>query len=201
MLASRLGIHYDKYKLITDNAEKSKIFQSMEIFINLFLQNLWDNPESIVTILLEADRNDVQNNLAHFVTNYLYENVVSSDGHEDQLLYIITLLLKEEINNLNDDNNKNLLKFLNNTPCGYILEELLDKKEVKLFFKNIIKNIMKNIETMYSTNDIIFNPKEISDIITKRKNLNNRKEINKQLKEQFKINKYFFSLSLNEMKK
>ena len=197
MLASRLGIHYDKYKLITDNAEKSKIFQSMEIFINLFLQNLWDNPESIVTILLEADRNDVKkNNLAHFVTNYLYENVVSSDGHEDQLLYIITLLLKEEINNLNDDN-----EFLNNTPCGYILEELLYKKEVKLFFKNIIINIMKDIEKMYSANDIIFNPKEISDIITKRKNLNNRKEINKQLKEQFKINKYFFSLSLNEMKK
>ena len=196
MLASRLGIHYDKYKLITDNAEKSKIFQSMEIFINLFLQNLWDNPESIVTILLEADRNDVQNNLAHFVTNYLYENVVSSGGHEDQLLYIITLLLKEEINNLNDDN-----EFLNNTPCGYILEELLYKKEVKLFFKNIIINIMKDIEKMYSANDIIFNPKEISDIITKRKNLNNRKEINKQLKEQFKINKYFFSLSLNEMKK
>ena len=196
MLASRLGIHYNEYKLITDDEERSKIFQSMNMFIKSFLKNLWDNPESIVTILLEADRNDVQNNLAHFVTNYLYENVVSSGGHEDQLLYIITLLLKEEINNLNDDN-----EFLNNTPCGYILEELLYKKEVKLFFKNIIINIMKDIEKMYSANDIIFNPKEISDIITKRKNLNNRKEINKQLKEQFKINKYFFSLSLNEMKK
>ena len=200
MLASRLGIHYNKYKLITDDVERSIIFKSMNIYIPFFLHHIWDNPESIVTILLEADRNDVKNNLARFVTNYLYENVVSSNGQEDQLLYIITLLLKEEINNLDDDD-INLLKFLNNTPCGYILEELLDKKEVKLFFKNIIKNIMKNIETMYSTNDIIFNPKEISDIITKRKNLNNRKEINKQLKEQFKINKYFFSLSLNEMKK
>ena len=201
MLASRLGIHYNKYKLITDDVERSIIFKSMNIYIPFFLHHIWDNPESIVTILLEADRNDVKNNLARFVTNYLYENVVSSNGQEDQLLYIITLLLKEEINNLDDDD-INLLKFLNNTPCGYILEELLDKKEVKLFFKNIIKNMMKNIEMMYSTNDIIFDPNKISDIIIKRKNLNNGKEINKQLKKQFKIveDKYFFSLSLKEMK-
>ena len=129
MLSSKLGTHYNKYKLITNDLERNNIFQSMNVYIPFFLHNIWDNPESIVKILLEANKNDVKNNLARFVTNYLYENVVSSDGQEDQLLYIITLLVKEEINNLDDDDNDiNLLTFLNNTPCGYILEELLDKK-------------------------------------------------------------------------
>ena len=116
MLSSQLGIHYNKYNLITNDLERNNLFQSINLYIPFFLHDIWNNPESLVTILLEADRNDVKNYLARFVTNYLYENVVSSNGQEDQLLYIITLLLKEEINNLDDDNDINLFTFLNNTP-------------------------------------------------------------------------------------
>ena len=60
MLSSRLGIHYNKYKLITDDLERNNIFQSMNVYIPFFLHNIWDNPESIVTILLEANKNDIK---------------------------------------------------------------------------------------------------------------------------------------------
>jgi hypothetical protein len=165
MLAQRLGIHYNNYVLSTNDNDTANYFIEIKQYISDFICSLWDNPESIAKILSIADVIDVRKNLAYFVT-YLYENIVSSDSQEDQLLYIITLLLKEEIEKLNDDDESFLNK--KSSQCGYILMELLEKKEVKYFFKIVIKSLMKKIEMFLSLNSMIFDPDKISDTLKKK---------------------------------
>ena len=142
MLSERLGISYDKYQLITDINERNLFLSQINIYIQPFLSSIWDNPKSLATILSVADKNDIKNNLAHFVTHNLYENIISSNGKDEQLMYIITLLLKEEINNLNN-NESNSSNFLKDSTCGYILSELIQKKDIQIFFKGIIYEIIK----------------------------------------------------------
>ena len=192
MLEQRLGIHHNKYKLITEQKERNEFFQNINRYIPNFIYSIWNNPKSLATILSVADKDDIKNNLDHFITHYLYENIFSSNGNQDQLIYIITLLLKEEINKLENDIEINLLNFLNGTACGFILEELLQKKEVQSFFKNIIKNVIRNIETIYLLNPIMFNPEEIyTKIIQKKEYVEEQletetKEMSSNLKEDIK---------------
>ena len=202
MLVKRLGIDYNSYKLITEQKERNEFLGDINRYVPNFIYSIWNNPKSLAKILSLADKKDMKNNLDHFVTGYLYENIFLSNGNQDQLLYIIAILLKEEINKLENDTEKNLKNFLNETPCGYILEELLQKKEVQSFFKIIIKNLIKNIETIYSFDTILFDPKEISQKIDKNpQNLNEKnKEFEKRFKgkiEQFEI-KYIIPLTEKE---
>ncbi len=199
MLVYRIGICYNNYILYNNSTDIDRYFEDISVYIPGFMQSLWDSPESIATILATASVEDIKNNLAHFVASYLYENIVSSDSQEDQLLYILTLLLKEEIKNLNVDDDT-FLK--DKSPSGYILEELLDKKDVKFYFKNIIKSIMKKIEIILSLNSIIFDPVEISETLNKGKIINENKEIKNKIKEKIKTVeiKYLTTLTEKEMK-
>ena len=140
----------------------------------------------------------------------MVHNLYNDVPNNDQLIYIITLILKQEINNLNN----------NESCCGIILKELYKKKEVKYFFKIIFFDIFKTFETIYSfkninlyidkiiqeieednlDNDYICNDKYKidsikSDYINKEMNLETIKEILGKCKNK-EINFYFNKLEL-----
>ena len=87
-------------------------------------------------LLKNTDINEVKNHFAPLVVNNFYENIISPNFIEENLIYILTLLLEEEINNLSSENQN--VSFLDNTRCGYLLEELRKKKDIQTFFKTII---------------------------------------------------------------
>ncbi len=155
---------------------------------------LWKNPKSIATILLNADRNDIKNNLSNFVVHNLYNNISSINNKEEQLIYIITILLKNEINSLKGIDSP----FLNETTCGMILEKLSRKKEVIFFFKNIIIEILKLLENNFSSKNIYLNPYHINEVI-KNLSAERKKELFNNIPNDKKeiINKYIKS-ELNE---
>ena len=169
------------YKLITDNQEKSKLLGAINIYAPEFFQEIWNNPKSIATVLLKADKKDLKNYLAHFIVHSLYDNISSLNHRDDQLIYIITLLLKEEINSLTTVDNT----FFMEKPCGILLEELNKKKEVKSFFKPIVLEIIKKLETKYSSTNIVLDPIAIKNKI--ESNLEISKKINN--KENYDFNK------------
>ena len=170
MISERIQKDEYKYKLVTDQEQHNKILGDINIYVPEFMHQLWKKPKSIATILLKAERNDIKKYLGHFITHNLYDNITSLNHKDEQLIYIITLLIKEEIKSLTNINNS----FFSDKRCGIILEELNKKKEVKSFFKVIILEIIKKLENVYSMEDILFNPKEISKKIDE--NLNNEKE-------------------------
>lgn len=139
MLSERLKNESNvTYKLISENKELSQNLKDLFFYTPVFLKEIWQKPKSISTILLKADKNDLKNNLAPFCVHNLYGDISSLNHCDQQLIYIISLLLKNEIESLNNINSP----FLDNTCCGIILNELGQKKEVQFFFKNILMEII-----------------------------------------------------------
>ena len=151
MLSNGLGINYDKYELVTENKIIVKEFDSLYYAVNSYLKYLWNSPKSVATILLNCDKDNIKE-LSHFIVHNLYDNFSNLNNKEEQLIYIIYILLKKEINDLNEPN-KNLSNFLEMTTCKYIFDEFLTKKEVQSFFKSIIIDIIKSLE---ETSSIIY---------------------------------------------
>ena len=205
------------YQLIDEQKEKDKIFGELNTYIKYLLHYLWDQPNVVAKILSLSKIEDIKKYLAHFFTNNFYENILSNNNKEDQLLLIITFLLKKEINNLNDDiknidfnNIQNI--FLNETACGYIFEEFCFKKEIQSFFRIIILDLVEELELSYPSQEIIFDPLEIRDILFSLKQCGENGDIIKnfssnkkdeKLEEQIKLfnEKYQFGIPKEELEK
>ena len=122
MLSQRMNNNEFKFKLITERDEQNKILGIVNNYIPFFMRQLWESPKSIATILLKSERTEIKKYLA-FITHNLYDNLSSLNHKDDQLIYIITLLLKEEFKSL-----KSIKNYYFSDRCGMILEELSKKK-------------------------------------------------------------------------
>ena len=149
-----------EYTLVEDNKE---YLLTLNIYIPKLLNYIWDNPKLVANLLLNADKEDTKKYLAPLICNNFYENILSSNYIEDPLLYVIYILLDNEINNIKDI--QNLDSFLNETPCSYLLAQLIEKKDVKDFFKIILENILEDL----GSNKFNFDIGQINDNIPKKK--------------------------------
>ena len=152
-----------KYILI----ENLDSFGINKIFINKFLTGLWNNPDVMYQILKNSEPSNIKEGLASLVVDNFYTNYLSGNYIENNLLYILTLMLKDEIDKLTDIEEVEI--FLDNTRCGYLLEELQKKPDVQLFFNKVILKTVEKIETSYSFREIKFNVSQIVDEFEKLK--------------------------------
>ena len=193
MIIQRLKKEERKFELVQPKIQRDKIFGDLINYIKYIFEYLWKNPFSVSEILSNSDIFDVKNCLAHFFTLNFYDNNLSNYNKEGQLLFIITLLLKKEINQLNVNNSingfNNLEKtFLQKTPCGFIFDELFYKKEIQTFFKPIIINFIKELESSYQSQEIVFDPNFIRDSIILEKNeVKKAKEKGKEINESIAV--------------
>ena len=159
MLLERPGAKNNKkYVLIEDN----ECLKDLNNYLPNFLIYLWENPQIMATILSNSNKKDFKDNLASFVVNNFYENILSSNYIEDNLMYLLTLMLKEEINNLK--NIDEIDCFLNeSSPVGHLLFELRRKNDIQNFFKNVIFNAVDYLENV-SSKEFNLNIEEIVDI-------------------------------------
>ena len=133
------------YSLVGNNGD---YLGDLNIKINKFLNFLWEEPKLVALLLSNSDINNVKEVLAPLFCNNFYQNILSSYTVEENLLYIIFLMLKDEINKLESINHIN--DFLNQTPCGYLLNELKHKNDIKEFSKIVIQSVLEKIEISYS---------------------------------------------------
>ena len=153
-----------KYELI-DDLSKSEILDDLNVYLPLFMETLWKQPNIVSKILLNANNKDMSEHLSYFFCHNFYENILSPNYIEYNLLYLITLMLKDEINNMPkkslSDPIKSLDIFLNNTPSGILLEQFQKKNDVQTFFETILLNIVENLERNSSNREIIFDLNKI----------------------------------------
>ena len=146
-IARKLKKENRKFELVDE--QKNLLKDLNEYLINI-MKNLWKQPKIVVSILKKADPdNELKNYLAPLFVNNFYENILSSYFIEDNLMYVLTLLLKDEISNLKDVKQEE--NFLINTPCGCLLNELKLKTDIQAFFKNIILKSVEICENDYSS--------------------------------------------------
>ena len=164
------------------------------------MEYLWKNPKIVSEILINSDVTDIKSNLAEFFVNNFYENILSSYYIEDNLLYVLTLLLKNEINNLNDCNDYD--SFLNDkSVCKYLLSELRKKNDIKSFFKSIIYDVIEDLETKNSETIINFDLDKLKKDINLKIEIQKKQFNNNKNKNEDKIRKSIMSQIDNTNKK
>ena len=119
MIAERMKKDERKFELVEDQSE---LLRDLNTYLPKLMNYLWDQPKVVAAVIKNAEIKDLKEYLAPFLANNFYENILSSYYIEDNLMYVLTMLLEDEINNLKNITQEN--NFLNNTPCGCILEEL-----------------------------------------------------------------------------
>ena len=144
------------FKLI----EHDESLNTLLVYIKKLIFSFCEKPELVSIIIKNADLHDLKE-IAPLFANNFYENILSSDYIENNLIYVLTLLLKDEITNLSDINQES--NFLNNTPCGILLEELRKKNDIQGFFRTIILSPIENLEVNNSTFQINFDIKLLSE--------------------------------------
>ena len=154
-------------------------------------------------ILKNSDPNIVKTNLAPFIINNFYCNYLSGNYMENNLLYVITLMLKDEIDNLENINQVD--NFLNNTKCGFLLDELIKIPDIQIYFKNVILKTIEKIERTCSSREIKFNIKEKQNELIKLKEVEEKKigkKVEKNIDEIYKkiIDNKINSQNLNNLK-
>ena len=130
------------------------ILRDLNTYIPNLMNRLWEQPKLVVSVIQHAQITDLKNHLAPFFANNFYENILSSYYIEDNLMYVLSLLIKSEIDSLTNINQNS--KFLEETPCGIMLGELRRKSDIQAYFKNIIQNAIEDLEANNSTNKIDF---------------------------------------------
>ena len=157
-----------------------------KVFISAFLKFLWNSPETMHRILVKTEPEVVKTNLAPLLVNNFYCNLLSGNYMENNLLYIITMQLKDEIDDL--ENINQIDSFLENTKCSYLLEELQKMPDIQIYFKNVILKTVEMMERRYSFREIKFGVEEILNDLMKikreeekkiGKKINNEKDLEK----------------------
>jgi hypothetical protein len=154
----------NKNYILRDNLE---CFGLNKIFINKFLTGLWNYPEAMYQILNHSEPRDIKESLASLVVDNFYTNYLSGNYIENNLLYILALMLRDEIEKLTDI--EEVETFLDNSRCGYLLEELQKKPDVQLFFNKVILKTVEKVESLCSYREIKFNVAKIVNEFEKLK--------------------------------
>ena len=196
--------------------EPESYLLDLNLYISKFLTLLWEQPKVVSLLLLNSDNKNVKEVLAPLFCNNFYQNILSPYTVEENLLYIISLLLIDEIGKLNSIDQ--VANFLNQTPCGYLLSELKNKSDILTFSKTVIQKILEKIEVTCSEKKLNINILNLineiksieSDFKKKNKNLSNIEDIiflsntdNSMIGEEDKNNKKdsYFEIYLNNNKK
>ena len=160
-----------KYELVDDLAI-APILGELNAYIPNFMFDLWKLPKVICKLLLSANVKDMKEHLSNLFCNNFYENILSPNYIENNLLFLITLLLNEDINNIEkkkiEEPYRCLDYFLKDSPCTFILEQFHKKKDVQIFFKTILLNIIENLELSYSNKEMVFDWSKIEEEINNK---------------------------------
>ena len=70
------------------------ILRDLNTYVPNLMNRLWEQPKLVVSVIQHAQINDLKNHLAPFFANNFYENILSSYYIEDNLMYVLSLLIK-----------------------------------------------------------------------------------------------------------
>ena len=189
------------HELVENNKEYMK---ELYLYVPKLLNYLWDNPSLMAKLLLNSNDVDIKQYLAPLICDNYYENILSPNYLEDKLALIIYILLEKEINNLKDINDTNM--FLNNTPCSFLLNQLIEKKDIKEFFRIVLEDNIENFEVSSSDTKLILDPTDIEKIIIEKQKLKrkisskkNEKEKKEEISEEAKKQISEESRKMNEL--
>ena len=140
-------------------------FDLDKVYISSLLKNLWLYPESIYYIIKNSNNDECKENLADFIINRFFSHNLSGNYLENNLLYVITMLLKNEIDKLRDKSEISL--FLEETKASFLLEEMIQMPDIQLYFRKVIYRMVERVENYGAIRKINFNLKSTAQDLDK----------------------------------
>ena len=97
LIAERTNNDERKFELVQD---QNKVLLQLYTYLPNLMNYLWEKPKIVSFIIQNSKINLVKEYLAPLFANNFYNNILSSNYVEDNLIYVLTLSLDNEINNL-----------------------------------------------------------------------------------------------------
>ena len=171
-----------KFKFKYTIKKDLKNLEISKLYITNFFKILWNYPEAVAFILNSVDDSEVSKNLSKFFVHNFFINFLSDNYLQNSLLYIITIMLKKEIDGIKNISEAN--KFLDNSNASFLLEEMSNFPDIQLYFRKIIFQMLEKLENNFSWKKMEFNMKQISENIklfikSEEKKLNKKQKITK----------------------
>ena len=130
-------------------------FEINKIYISAMLKILWNYPEAVYHILRNTENSKIENNLANFFVNNFFTNFMSGNSLENNLLFVITMMLKEEIDQIKDIYDiDNIFK---DSKVMLLLKEMINFPDIQLYFNKIIFKTIEKMENNFSWKKMNFN--------------------------------------------
>ena len=140
---------------ITDDSKELCYDNCLKDFLFYFREN---NLELIKIIELIPEEQKID--FSFFLCHLFYNNFINEKSGQDELIFIIYLLLEKEINQLQSPMEDN---FLNESFMDYFFRAFLHRDDVKKYINNILISEIENINEKYfkyNPMDIIRNSKK-----------------------------------------
>ena len=154
----------NKDKRVYELNKDLSILYPKNLFIPQLLKLLWENPEIVADMLMDSSPSNIKETLIPLIATNFYENILSSKFIQSNLIYIIGLLLKNEIEKLSEPNPE---KFLDRSSIsGCLIYEMRYKNDSQFFIKKIIEDAVGKIDEYH--NILCFDIKEINKYLTNK---------------------------------
>ena len=159
-------------------------YTSFSLIINKFLKNIIESPELMYKIIKYSKEEDLTNPFILFITNNLYNDILSPEIISEKLLIIIENLLYNEINKISKI--EELITILTNSNISKLLLGVKYYNEVQNYFNLLIGDIIENYENSgTNTIPLIFKIDKLVEYIkvkeeTINKELNSEKEFKRE---------------------
>ena len=172
------------------NQEYLTSLNQCNFYITNFIKSLRDDQELMFKIIQKSSNVDAEKCLSSFLINYCYENILSQNYIEDELLSLIERSLKFQIDQLKSKNDTS--RFLSSSVCGKILGGLCFKNDIQNYFNLIFKSIIEKIENKTENRSWNFDISVINKLIDESKK--QKKKKNKNINNSFNSNEdsYFY---------
>ena len=192
--------------ILIPNEETSKYFSSCYIGVKDFLKCIRNYPEIIYRIIKSADKKYFMYHFNYFILNNFFEDILFPNIISKDFIYVIEHLLNDIVSKL-----ENPLDFVNkyeNSNLSYLLDGLLYKREIQIFFNSILSNIIEDYTSSgKSSKVLLFEVGELNTFIKNREinykhlmrnsDLTKKKELEIKKKEQIDAFNNIFRMRIN----
>ena len=192
-----------KRKLIlVPSEETSKFFSASYLAVKDFLKYLRKYPEIMYKIIKSADKKFFTYHFNYFIINNFFEDILFPHIISNDFIYLIEHLLKDLISDIN--NPIDFVKKYENSNLFYLINGLIYKKEIKIYFNSIISNVIEDYaSSVKSSKVLLFEVEELNNFIKNRdinyKNLMRNSDLSKKKEIEIKLGKEKHVDSLNNI--
>ena len=167
--------------LITDNP--SVFYNNDQMFIDKIVIFLRKYQDFMYKVLVNCKTVEGKKCLSSLVSNFFYTNTLSSASIEDEYLVILYRTLKYEIESLKTANTPQ--KFLEDSINSFMLNNLIRNEDIKTYFGKVLNGIIEQMDNI-DGQVLNFDPIELNNIITKRKEREKERKAKQQQQAQRK---------------